>query len=619
MTGRTRRARRAGRGLCQGAGHVPRPPTRPTRSSPTRSSSTSTTCSPRSPARSGRRTGSRSTDAEGRLRQGAWRPSSARRRGRQARPGRGRQLRPRPRRRRHRRDHLLHQHLEPERDDRRRACWPATRSRRACTTKPWVKTSLAPGSQVVAEYLEKAGLQDDLDELGFNLVGFGCTTCIGNSGPLPEPVSKAINDNDLVAGAVLSGNRNFEGRVNPDVRANYLASPPLVVAYALAGSMQVDLAKEPLGTGSDGKPVYLKDIWPSTSEIAGLHRAHHHRRAVQAALCRRLHGRRELEGHPGRDRAHLRVADRLDLRAEPALFRGHDARSRSRSPTSSTRASSASSATRSPPTTSRPPATSGRPRRPASICSSTRFAVGRLQPVRHAARQSRGDDARHLRQHPHQEPDGEGRDRQRRRGRLHHPLAGRASGCRSTTPPCATRRRACRSSSSPARNTAPARRATGRPRARTCSASAPSIAESFERIHRSNLVGMGVVPLVFEGDTSWQSLGLKGDETVTIRGIAGDLKPRQKLDAEITSPDGNGPGGAARLPHRYARRARILPQRRHPALRAAPARGVAPRGSAGCSSGGRTGPNAPKPAARPRLGQGAARVRSPVAALTPVV
>ena len=130
-----------------------------------------------------------------------------------------------------------------------------------------MKTSLAPGSQVVAEYLKKAGLQDDLDALGFNLVGFGCTTCIGNSGPLPETISKAINDNDLVAASVLSGNRNFEGRVNPDVRANYLASPPLVVAYALAGSMLVDLTNEPLGTGSDGKPVYLKDIWPSSAEM----------------------------------------------------------------------------------------------------------------------------------------------------------------------------------------------------------------------------------------------------------------------------------------------------------------------------------------------------------------
>ncbi|WP_238241741.1 aconitate hydratase AcnA, partial [Methylobacterium isbiliense] len=134
-------------------------------------------------------------------------------------------------------------------------------------SKPWVKTSLAPGSQVVAEYLEKAGLQQSLDALGFNLVGFGCTTCIGNSGPLPAPISKAINDNDVVAAAVLSGNRNFEGRVNPDVRANYLASPPLVVAYALAGSMQVDLTQDPLGADADGNPVYLKDIWPSSAEV----------------------------------------------------------------------------------------------------------------------------------------------------------------------------------------------------------------------------------------------------------------------------------------------------------------------------------------------------------------
>ena len=135
------------------------------------------------------------------------------------------------------------------------------------TAKPWVKTSLAPGSQVVAEYLDKSGLQKDLDKLGFNLVGFGCTTCIGNSGPLPPENSKAINDNDLVAAAVLSGNRNFEGRVNADVRANYLASPPLVVSYAIAGSMNVDVAKEPLGVDQKGKKIFLKDIWPSNKEI----------------------------------------------------------------------------------------------------------------------------------------------------------------------------------------------------------------------------------------------------------------------------------------------------------------------------------------------------------------
>src|SRR5271165_1117105 len=133
--------------------------------------------------------------------------------------------------------------------------------------KPWVKTSLAPGSQVVAEYLSNSGLQKHLDKVGFNLVGFGCTTCIGNSGPLPEEISKSINDNGIVAAAVLSGNRNFEGRVSPDVQANYLASPPLVVAYALAGTVTKNLAVEPIGDGRDGKPVYLKDIWPTTKEI----------------------------------------------------------------------------------------------------------------------------------------------------------------------------------------------------------------------------------------------------------------------------------------------------------------------------------------------------------------
>src|SRR5262249_16205499 len=140
-------------------------------------------------------------------------------------------------------------------------------NRRGLKQKPWVKTSLAPGSQVVAEYLEKSGLQKELDTLGFNLVGFGCTTCIGNSGPLPAPISKTINDKGLIAAAVLSGNRNFEGRVSPDVQANYLASPPLGVAYALAGSVTSDLTTEPLGESSDGKPVFLKDIWPSAKEI----------------------------------------------------------------------------------------------------------------------------------------------------------------------------------------------------------------------------------------------------------------------------------------------------------------------------------------------------------------
>ena len=198
------------------------------------------------------------------------------------------------------------------------------------TVKPWVKTSLAPGSQVVTDYLDKAGLQKDLDALGFNLVGYGCTTCIGNSGPLPEAISEAITENDLVACSVLSGNRNFEGRVNPDVRANYLASPPLVVAYALAGSMNIDITKEPLGQDKDGNDVYPEG---HLADNAGDRRDRPQDgdpRHVREALRRRLQGRQALAGDRGVRRPDLRLGRPLDLRAEPALLRGHDAWSRRR-------------------------------------------------------------------------------------------------------------------------------------------------------------------------------------------------------------------------------------------------------------------------------------------------
>ena len=190
--------------------------------------------------------------------------------------------------------------------------------------KPWVKTSLAPGSQVVAEYLANSGLQTDLDKVGFNLVGFGCTTCIGNSGPLPEEISKSINDNGIVAAAVLSGNRNFEGRVSPDVQANYLASPPLVVAYALAGTVTKDLAVEPIGNGKDGKPVYLKDIWPTAKEINAFMK-----KFVTATIFKKRYADvfkgdtnwRKIKTVDERD---LSLEHELDLCAEPALFRGHE-------------------------------------------------------------------------------------------------------------------------------------------------------------------------------------------------------------------------------------------------------------------------------------------------------
>src|SRR5690349_22221111 len=151
--------------------------------------------------------------------------------------------------------------------------------------KPWVKTTLAPGSKVVMDYYERAGLTPYLEKLGFNLVGYGCTTCIGNSGPLPDEISAAVNEGDLAVASVLSGNRNFEGRINPDVKMNYLASPPLVVAYALAGSMDVDLMDEPLGQDADGEDVYLKDIWPSADDVA-----HTVEEAVQSDMFRTSYG-----------------------------------------------------------------------------------------------------------------------------------------------------------------------------------------------------------------------------------------------------------------------------------------------------------------------------------------
>ncbi len=161
--------------------------------------------------------------------------------------------------------------------------------------KPWVKTSLAPGSRVVTAYLEQAGLTKPLQSLGFTPVGYGCTTCIGNSGPLPEPVSKAIHDGNLAVCSVLSGNRNFEGRVHAEVRMNYLASPPLVVAYALAGRMDIDLHTEPLGTGSDGRSVYLKDIWPSQQEIQAIILQSVKREKFRSDLCGDIQRRDSLE------------------------------------------------------------------------------------------------------------------------------------------------------------------------------------------------------------------------------------------------------------------------------------------------------------------------------------
>ena len=188
------------------------------------------------------------------------------------------------------------------------------------TVKPWVKTSLAPGSKVVTEYLERAGLDEYLDELGFNLVGYGCTTCIGNSGPLPQEISDVVGAEDLAVVSVLSGNRNFEGRINPDVKMNYLASPPLCVAYALAGTMDIDLYDDPLGEDQDGEPVFLKDIWPDSKEVGQTDRGGGPVRDVPQELRRGVRRRRALELAGGAHRRRLRLGRALHLRPPAAVL-----------------------------------------------------------------------------------------------------------------------------------------------------------------------------------------------------------------------------------------------------------------------------------------------------------
>jgi hypothetical protein len=195
---------------------------------------------------------------------------------------------------------------------------------RGLTSKPWVKTSLAPGSRVVTDYLDKAGLSADLDAVGFYTVGYGCTTCIGNSGPLRPEISEAVRAGDLIACSVLSGNRNFEGRVHPEVKMNFLASPPLVVAYALAGSLNVDITTEPLDIGSDGKAGLPQGHLAVVGRNPRVHRQVGGLRDVQEELRQRIHRRRALELDPAAERQDLLVGRQVDLREEPALFRRHD-------------------------------------------------------------------------------------------------------------------------------------------------------------------------------------------------------------------------------------------------------------------------------------------------------
>jgi aconitate hydratase len=236
---------------------------------------------------------------------------------------------------------------------------------------------------------QKAGVQDDLDALGFTLAGYGCTTCIGNSGPLDPAISKAINDNDLIACSVLSGNRNFEGRVNPDVRANYLASPPLVVAYAIAGNLNVNITEDPLGEDQDGNPVYLKDIWPTTKEITDLIRSSITDEMFRERYGDVFKGDEHWQGDQGGRRHDLRLAGFLDLCAEPALFRGHDHGAEAARGYRGRGGHGPVPGFRSPPTTSRRPVTSRPTARQGQYLSEHQVARRTSTPTARAAATTR--------------------------------------------------------------------------------------------------------------------------------------------------------------------------------------------------------------------------------------
>src|SRR5450432_4071074 len=408
---------------------------------------------------------------------------------------------------------------------------------RGLTAKPWVKTSLAPGSRVVAEYLSNSGLQLALDKVGFNLIGFGCTTCIGNSGPLPEEISKSINDNGIIAAAVLSGNRNFEGRVSPDVQANYLASPPLVVAYALAGTVTKNLAVEPIGNGKDGKPVYLKDIWPTTKEINALMKKY-----VTAAIFKKRYAdvfkgdtnwrkiktvesetyrwnmsSTYVQNPPyfeGMKKEPEPIVDVVDARIL-AIF-GDKITTDHISPAGSIKLTSPAGKY-----------LSEHQVRPADFNQyGTRrgnhevMMRGTFANIRIKNFMLKGADGNipegGLTKHW---PDGEQMS-----------IYDAAMKYQAEQMPLVVFAGAEYGNGSSRDWAAKGTRLLG-VRAVIC--------QSFERIHRSNLVGMGVLPLTFQDGTSWQSIGMKGNETVTIRGLQGDLKPRQKLTAEIVSGDGS--------------------------------------------------------------------------------
>ncbi len=394
--------------------------------------------------------------------------------------------------------------------------------------KPWVKTSLAPGSQVVTDYLIKAGLQSHLDAIGFNLVGYGCTTCIGNSGPLAEPISNAINGNDIVAASVLSGNRNFEGRVSPDVRANFLASPPLVVAYALKGTVTEDFTTTPIGLATDGHDVYLKDIWPTNAEVAALMASSIDRPMFQAryAVVYKGDSLWQAIDVTGSETYQWRAGSTYV--ANPPYFEGM-----SMTPEAVNDIIDA---------------------KPLAILGDS-ITTDHISP----AGSIKVDSPAGAWLMEHQVAKADFNSYGSRRGHHDVMMRGTFANIRiknEMVPGIEGGMSRFNGEVMPIYDVAQAYKAQGTPMvivggkeygtgsSRDWAAKGTNllgvrsvIVESFERIHRSNLVGMGVLPLQFMGGDTRDSLGLTGDDSFTIHGVAG-LKPRQDVRVDVTRPDG---------------------------------------------------------------------------------
>src|SRR4051794_847248 len=399
------------------------------------------------------------------------------------------------------------------------------------TSKPWVKTSLAPGSQVVTDYLNESGLSEDLNALGFDLVGYGCTTCIGNSGPLSEPISKAISDKDLVAVSVLSGNRNFEGRVSPDCRANYLASPPLVVAFALKGTVRSDMIHDPIGTGRNGEPVFLKDIWPSNDEIRALVDAHVHSGMFRKRYADVYHGDERWRAIQVTGGATYAWPPESTYIQNPPYFTGM---TMTPTPPGDIDGARALAVFGDSITTDHiSPAGAIKPDSPAGRYL-VEQGVPRAEFNSYGARRGnhevmmRGTFA-NIRIRNRMLKDVEG-------GFTRYAPTGEQM-------PIYDAAMAYKHDDTPLVVLAGKEYGTGSSRDWAAKGTVllgvrAVIVDSFERIHRSNLVGMGVLPLNFMPGENAESLGLDGTETFTITGVT-DIEPRQDVEVRVTKADGS--------------------------------------------------------------------------------